>query len=84
MSKTYSCNQRHCDWVGPIKDLLMGKSPFDGDTIVGCPKCKSIDSVVRTCDYPGCHETTSAGTPTKDGYVWTCHEHVPKGDPDEV
>jgi hypothetical protein len=33
------------------------------------------------CDVDGCEETSSCGTPTPQGYRWTCGFHVPIKEP---
>ena len=36
------------------------------------------DDVPGVCDEPGCIEPAGCGTPTKDGYRWTCGKHQPE------
>lgn len=68
---------RSCGWVGV--DLLLGTSPFDPkDIIRGCPKCKVTEFFDYLCDTEGCEQLVSAGTPSKEGYRFTCHRHLPK------
>lgn len=54
-------------------------NPFEADSIIyGCPECKAIDSNVACCDEPGCNEGAGSGTPTREGYRWTCYKHRPQ------
>jgi len=74
----FSCTE--CDWVGEGNMVLTAPHPFsenEGDTINGCPQCREANSLRRACDTPGCPRQASNGTPTPDGYVWSCHEHRP-------
>ena len=67
-----------CAWIGTDARILSAKNPFDPeDTVEGCPQCKSVNSIRRFCDEPGCTERASCGTPTKDGYRQTCGKHAP-------
>jgi hypothetical protein len=73
------CNVRRCDWRGLQEDVLTAPNPFDNeDTIIGCPNCKSIDTIETVCDEDGCWELVTCGTPTENGYRTTCYKHVPK------
>ena len=66
-----------CDWMGSDKDHLLADNPFDPtDHIVGCPQCKSVNTMVELCDEPDCHRISSCGFPTDDGgYRRTCFDH---------
>jgi len=76
--KKVKCDVRRCGWQGADDDVLTGKNPFDyDDEIIGCPKCKSIDSIIPVCDEDGCWERASCGTPTKARYRNTCWLHKP-------
>lgn len=67
-----------CDTITHTSDLLHAPNPFDAEDIVaGCPFCKSIDCFRPVCDAADCHRYASSGTPTPDGYRWTCHKHRP-------
>lgn len=66
-----------CGWVGKSSKSLKAFSPFDGSEITACPECKFIQVFCAVCDEPGCKKLVSCGTPTKDGYRSTCHEHTP-------
>lgn len=69
-----------CGWVGDKSGLLRGKNPFDGSDIAACPKCKELNSDLRTaCEEAGCNYLATCGTSTPDGYRNTCGEHKPKG-----
>jgi len=68
-----------CGWHGQEEEMLIAKNPFDeSENVNGCPKCKSVDSMLVACDEPGCWKQTSCGTPTPDGYRTTCGQHCPK------
>lgn len=68
-----------CGWVGMSSEILHATNPFDSACVVyGCPDCKNVNTVVSACDEPGCQEQSSCGTPTENGYRFTCGEHVPK------
>lgn len=72
------CACEQCDWRGYLRDLLHAKNPFDHeDDIIGCPKCKAVDSVRTVCDEPFCWREASCGAPVPDGYRRTCGEHMP-------
>lgn len=76
MSKRF-CTE--CGWCGDAAEVLNNQNPFDpGDTIVGCPKCKSVNTMRTVCDEPDCWEPDTCGTPTPTGYRRTCHEHKPQ------
>ena len=60
-------------------DFLTAPNPFCvTDGILGCPKCKDVECFEMLCDTPGCKNIGCAGTPTPDGYKWTCHNHLPE------
>ena len=70
------CDQ--CGWHGLWSEKLTATHPFDSrDVVVGCPRCKSVDSLLVACDEPGCWNETTMGTSTPQGYRMTCHEHNP-------
>lgn len=68
-----------CSWIGEDTELLEGAHPFDPGPIFGCPKCKSAIGIQMEtlCDVPGCGEIAGCGTPTSEGYRWTCGKHRP-------
>lgn len=69
---------KECGWKGSGEEVLEAANPFDAnDTISGCPKCKSAQTMRTTCDEPGCWEPDTCGTPTPNGYRRTCGKHVP-------
>lgn len=78
MKQKFRCKNYRCDWKGYEEDILVGISPFDGEEITGCPKCKDINTIVSVCDEKGCWDFVSCGMSTKTGYRSTCHKHVPK------
>ena len=58
-----------CDLICNNDEFLTAINPFDeSDTIIGCPECKSIDSMVPVCDITSCTEVVSCDTPTAHGY----------------
>ena len=58
-----------CDWHGQDEDMLTAINPFDkDDTIIGCPKCFAINTLLPACDVPECWQVVSCGTPTPGGY----------------
>ena len=36
-----------------------------------------FDAIGEICDEPGCISEAGCGTPTPDGYRWTCSLHMP-------
>jgi len=67
-----------CGWKGYTYEILTASNPFDPiDRIIGCPTCKSVETLRTTCDEPGCWEQDTMGTPTKNGYRRTCWKHKP-------
>jgi hypothetical protein len=67
-----------CRWHGLGWNVLKAPNPFDPeDEILGCPKCKEVNSMVAACDEFDCWEEGSCGTPTLKGYRWTCFRHIP-------
>ena len=65
-----------CDWAGTDEELLRAPSPFDGEIIVGCPKCKAVEDIVSACDEPGCDRPSTCGFPVPGGYRRTCGKHL--------
>ncbi len=58
--------------------ILTAPNPWlDGDTIHGCPECKSPVQFREVCDEPGCWNEASCGTPTPNGYRRICGQHTP-------
>ena len=71
------CSEWRCRWCGPESDALRAPDPFnEGDTLIACPKCRE-QTLHTCCDEPGCTMEASCGTPTTDGYRWTCGKHQP-------
>ena len=59
-------------------EFLEAPHPFEsGETLYGCPKCKSLNSEIGVCDEQNCWKPSTCGTPTPKGYRRTCGEHVP-------
>ncbi len=70
---------RNCGWRGLSTEQLFAENPFDStDTIVGCPKCRCVNTTRNACDERGCWDEDTCGTPTGEGYRRTCHVHMPK------
>jgi hypothetical protein len=75
--KLYRCDECR-RWTGAHEEMLEAPNPFALDeTINGCPLCRAIERFEMLCDEPGCDESASCGTPTKDGYRQTCSRHMP-------
>ncbi len=56
--------------------VLRAANPFDTkDEVLGCPKCKEVNNIRTTCDYPDCWAQDTIGTPTSAGYRRTCYKH---------
>lgn len=59
-----------------VTEYLTGPNPFDAtDTIIGCPNCKCVDTLLQVCDEPECNQLSSCGFPTPTGYRRTCGKH---------
>lgn len=72
------CSDYKCNWHGTSEEVLMAPNPFDpSDEILGCPKCKQVNTVQVACDEPDCWEPVTMGTPTPTGYRQTCGRHRP-------
>jgi hypothetical protein len=76
----YICNE--CDHhLTSADQILRGPNPFDPDDVVlGCPACKSVNELARACYFEDCWQKVSCGTPTKDGYKWSCSKHKPEAE----
>jgi len=62
-------------------EKLEAVNPFDAsDNIVGCPKCRQVNTLRTACHYPGCEHQASGGYPEAIGYAyaWLCLHHAPK------
>ena len=69
---------RECAWTGEDEEALRAANPFNPEeTIVGCPRCLSIDTLQMACDVDGCWKPASNGGPhPRDGkYRSCCAEH---------
>jgi len=74
----FICSTHRCDWHGFEDELLTAQNPFEnGEILSACPKCKEVESAVIACDEPECWERAICGTPTENGYRWTCGKHRP-------
>ena len=77
-SKRVKC--RECDWIGHLDEMLEAENPFDpGNTIIGCPECKTPCNLEYACEIEGCSELATCGTPGENGeYYQTCGKHQPR------
>lgn len=70
------CTERRCGWHGTNDEMLVSPNPFEpDDTIIGCPSCKGVDTLVVACDVEGCWKESTCGFPTPEGYRRTCGVH---------
>jgi hypothetical protein len=75
MSNRYKCVQ--CDNICQEGEVLHSQNPFDiTEAIVGCPLCKSVDSLVTACEVPDCTREASCGWPSPTGFHVTCGQHM--------
>lgn len=82
MGATFTGAQRRwrcteCNFIATRPEMLEACNPFDNETtILGCPKCKSVDSFAGDlCDEPGCDNDAHCGWPSPAGYRRTCSGH---------
>jgi hypothetical protein len=74
----WRCKNWRCAWVGPTDQILTAPDPFnEGNTLTACPQCRDVDALVAACFAEGCTKPAGCGTPTPDGYRWSCGDHVP-------
>ena len=68
-----------CDWHGHKNDVERIPDPKEpGGYWTICPECRTADHIGLVCDEPGCTKgPATSGTPTPDGYRWTCYWHSP-------
>ena len=72
----YICITHRCGWKGISTEVLKELNPFDErEIILGCPKCKDVNTVVLACDEADCWEKADCGFPTGSGYRRTCYSH---------
>ena len=77
MTQKLICTARRCGWHG--MQALEAPNPFEpGETILGCPDCKAVETIYLACDEPDCWEQSTCGTPTPTGCRRTCGKHVPR------
>ena len=75
------CTSRGSGWRRTSNELLVAPHPFEPhDRVTGCPECHDIGTTIGACDEDGCLEHAGCGTPTPDGYRWTCYKHIPAGE----
>ena len=73
------CSRFRCRWIGDDSEVLRAPDPFnEGDELRACPACRVVESIIMACDVEGCTKDGSCGTPTEEGYRWTCWEHQPE------
>lgn len=76
MKSRWLCEE--CRNVCLEDELLDADNPFKpGWTVVGCPNCLEVSSMVGACDTEPCDKRGIMGTQTADGYRWTCYRHKP-------
>lgn len=69
---------KECDQI--CVTPLSAVNPFDeGDVISGCPNCKDVNTLEQACQFDGCKQNASIGTPGGYAYryFWSCHRHRP-------
>ena len=65
---------KECGWIGT--DPLRGENPFNPDEyLTGCPECRMVETIVWTCDEPGCTHESTCGFTSVGGYRRTCGRH---------
>lgn len=65
-----------CDYQGLLSSYMTAPDPFNsGETIYGCPTCKSIDSFAMVCEAPGCWDRVTGGWADMGGDMNTCRKH---------
>lgn len=69
---------KECGHICRQSEVLTAPSPFaDTYELVGCPHCKSAESLHAACAIEGCTKDGSCGGPGNDGvYRQTCYEHA--------
>ena len=79
MKRKWVCENWRCSNVCTDNTALSAPDPFNpGETLVACPKCREVGTLIGACDFKGCKKPSSSGSPTKDGYVFRCYEHRPE------
>ena len=67
------CVCERCHWRGLRSDLLRASNPFAPErSLVGCPACKTVNKLRRTCIEDGCWERAQFGE-FKPGTGWRTH-----------
>ena len=70
-----------CSECGNVTNDLMilrAPNPFEDGELTACPECNSIDSMRVICEFKGCTEEATCGTPTSNGYKLYCGKHIIK------
>jgi len=74
MKSKYVC--KYCLHRLTDDDILRAPHPWiPRDFIMGCPACKSVDSLRAICDAENCWNEASHGAWTRDGYKNLCLNH---------
>lgn len=72
MNEKWYC--RNCGEI--CTEYLTSPHPFDSkDSVTGCPKCHSVDSLEAACHADGCNKPGTSGMPTPWGYKLSCFDH---------
>jgi len=71
--------KRRCRCCGKTftqNEILTASNPFDATkTVYGCPECKTVNALDRTCEAPGCNDTKLYPCETDNGHMMLCWEH---------
>jgi hypothetical protein len=74
----WKCGNWRCGWVGTKEQILVAPDPFnEGCELVACPDCRDVGNITAACYMDGCTKDGGCGTPTADGYKWSCVDHIP-------
>lgn len=72
----WKCSEWRCGWHGDDEEILSAPDPFTTDGLIyGCPKCRTVESLVIVCDEPGCTAEGTCGWLSHTGYRRTCFKH---------
>lgn len=76
-SPLWKCNG--CRKTFDAREILSKPSPFDeDDTLEACPRCLQVGGMKQLCEAEGCFDEANCGSPTPDGYKFTCGKHLPE------
>jgi hypothetical protein len=74
--ETWRCTE--CKWLGPASAIKVVQDPDEADNAWSiCPECRMAENFDIVCADTECQKIGSCGTPSKDGYKFTCFEHRP-------